>query len=426
MNRLAAYAAPGLPLAMSALPVYVLAPKLYADTFGLPLALTGAVLMIARLFDTLQDPWLGTWIDRLTHQQSRWRKVLWLCVWPMIIGLFALVSPPLAALNQTLLALWLGVWLVVVYCTHSLVQIAYFGYGAAIPQQYPPTAVTGWRESAGLVGVIIGAILPGVLTPWLGENGGLLVFASMFSILMIVGMRLWLSSAPPAEFPPHVETFHWRDAFTPLQDRSFRLMCVLYLVVALGNAIPSTLLMFYVEDTLGIPGRSWIFLTLYFVAGGLGMALWVRLGQIFSTDKAWMIGLLAAAMAFAGAATLGQGDGVAFGVICVITGLSLGADLVLPPVLVAKAIRRHGGGNGGAYFGVWSLVGKVSMALAAGLALPLLAGLGYRPGQIGHPALPLVYAGLPFLLRIVGAAALWVMIREEQKLATTPAVSQAL
>lgn len=54
-----------LPLAMAALPVYVLAPGFYGDTLGLPLAVLGTTLLATRLVDTVQDPLLGYWSDRL-------------------------------------------------------------------------------------------------------------------------------------------------------------------------------------------------------------------------------------------------------------------------------------------------------------------------------------------------------------------------
>ena len=56
---LAAYALLGLPLAMAMLPIYVLVPNFYAADLGLGLTLTGTVLFLARLLDTVQDPWLG-------------------------------------------------------------------------------------------------------------------------------------------------------------------------------------------------------------------------------------------------------------------------------------------------------------------------------------------------------------------------------
>ena len=62
----------------------------------------------------------------------------------------------------------------------------------------------------------------------------------------------------------------------------------------------------------------------------------------------------------------------------------------------------------GAYFGLWTFANKMNLALAAGIALPLLAALGYTPGAPDAPrgALAFVYAGLPCLLKLGAIAAL--------------------
>lgn len=60
-----------------------------------------------------------------------------------------------------------------------------------------------------------------------------------------------------------------------------------------------------------------------------------------------------------------------------------------------------------------NLVTKANLALAAGLALPLLALLGYTPGARGEAlaALSAVYAFVPLVLKLAAAAALWALRR---------------
>jgi Na+/melibiose symporter-like transporter len=107
---------------------------------------------------------------------------------------------------------------------------------------------------------------------------------------------------------------------------------------------------------------------------------------------------------------LGTGDTVAFTVICVLSGIALGADLALPPSLLADVIGRHGRMEAtGSYFGLWTLATKLNLALAAGIALPLLSALGYAPGgrdQAALSALAFVYAFVPCVLKLAACAAL--------------------
>ncbi|MGD9871323.1 MAG: MFS transporter, partial [Thauera sp.] len=64
----------------------------------------------------------------------------------------------------------------------------------------------------------------------------------------------------------------------------------------------------------------------------------------------------------------------------------------------------------GASFGWWNFVTKANLALAAGLALPLLALLGYAPGArdaAAVAALAGVYGFAPVLLKLAAMALLW-------------------
>jgi Na+/melibiose symporter-like transporter len=63
----------------------------------------------------------------------------------------------------------------------------------------------------------------------------------------------------------------------------------------------------------------------------------------------------------------------------------------------------------GSYFGLWTLATKLNLALAAGIALPLLSALGYAPGgrdQAALTALAIVYAFVPCVLKLAACGAL--------------------
>ena len=81
----------------------------------------------------------------------------------------------------------------------------------------------------------------------------------------------------------------------------------------------------------------------------------------------------------------------------------------LPPAILADQLAERAAGSG-ACFGWWNFVTKVNLALAAGVALPMLAVLGYAPGATEPDALralAIVYAGLPVLLKGLAMGLLW-------------------
>ena len=122
--------------------------------------------------------------------------------------------------------------------------------------------------------------------------------------------------------------------------------------------------------------------------------------------------MLLAVSAFVWTAQLDSGALVAFAVICVLSGAALGADLALPPALLAGVIGAagHSGQREGAYFGLWSWMTKLNLALAAGISLPLLDWLGYAPGHAseeGLRALVIGYALVPCGLKVGAGFLLW-------------------
>jgi glycoside/pentoside/hexuronide:cation symporter, GPH family len=124
-----------------------------------------------------------------------------------------------------------------------------------------------------------------------------------------------------------------------------------------------------------------------------------------------------AVAAFVWAYFLGPGDTAAFAAVCVLSGLAFGADLALPASLLADVIDDDEGRDGrpdGAYFGLWHLLEKLALALAAGIALPLLQWLGYASGAAAGPgsALSWVYALLPCAIKLAAALGLWLAALE--------------
>ena len=57
-QRYPAWSVFGAVLAAAGLPIYIFAPKFYADSFGLSLATLGAILSVLRLIELVQDPLL--------------------------------------------------------------------------------------------------------------------------------------------------------------------------------------------------------------------------------------------------------------------------------------------------------------------------------------------------------------------------------
>jgi Na+/melibiose symporter-like transporter len=410
ISSLAAYGAFGMPLAMAALPLYVHLPKFYGETLGVDLAALGVLLLVLRLADGLVDPWLGAISDRI----ARRRGLIGIAAPVLAVGMVALFSPPDGGAVITLS--WLGAALAVVYVAFSVATINHSAWGAELsPSPVERTRITAVRESLALAGVVVASVAPALLAGADGEALGLQRFALVFAATTLVSL-LPLALAPrPSSIS--AATRARSGMLAPLRDRTFRWLLAAFMANGVASAIPATLVLFFIADVLRASAAQGWLLALYFLAGAAGMPLWVALSARIGKLAAWAVAMLLAIGAFAGAVALGSGDVVAFALICAVSGLALGADLALPPSLLADVVGRSDAAAGaGAYFGVWTLATKLNLAFAAGLALPLLAWLGYVPGSSGADglrALALVYAALPCVLKLAALALVVTLARRK-------------
>ncbi|HLO63465.1 MAG TPA: MFS transporter, partial [Azonexus sp.] len=328
------------------------------------------------------------------------RRLLAVSLPPFALGFTALLNPP-----QIYVTPWLIASLVLTYLGFSAASVAYQAWGAAVGSDSAlRTRLTAAREGFGLVGVVLAAALPGMLANDLSVGTArlswvlppLLLLAAVITLSLVDG-----ASNRPSPTVPMVSGLS-----RALRDTAFVRLLLVFVANGIAAALPATLFLFFVADVLGAVAASGALLALYFVAGAVSLPLWVRLSVRCGRVRVWAASMLVAMLAFGGAALLGPGDVLPFAAICLASGLALGADLALPAAIAADLGERQG--QAGVCFGIWNFVAKLNLALAAGLALPLLAALGYRPGSDdGQAALIGVYALLPLIFKLLAASLLW-------------------
>jgi GPH family glycoside/pentoside/hexuronide:cation symporter len=406
LRHLLAYGALGLPLAMAALPVYVHVPRLYAEAAGMSLSLLGALLLAARLLDAGIDPLLGGWSDRTPSR----RRLIGIALPCLALGMLALLHPPAVAAP-----LWLLASLMCTYFGFSLASVAYQAWGAELGRDGGErTRLTASREGFGLLGVVIAAALPGLLSNDLAQ--GLSGLAQIFPLLLLLLASWTFLGAPPSVARPRANGNFFGDLRAVLDDRRFRRLLTVFVVNGIAAALPATLVLFFVADVLQAEAWSGAFLALYFVSGVAFLPLWVVLARRFGRVASWVASMFVAIASFVWAWGLGAGDVWPFAVVCLLSGAALGADLTLPAALLADISEQPATdkqkesqpAQAGAYFGWWNLVAKLNLALAAGLSLPLLDLVGYQPGvDEATRGLAAVYCLLPLLFKTTAAVLAW-------------------
>ena len=391
-DRLPAFSLFAAVLSGAGLPIYIYAPKYYADTYGVSLTALGAVLFGLRLFDVVQDPVLGWVSERLTRFKKLAITLTAVVLALAMIGLFA-VAPPIAPIW------WFGLTITGLFTAFSFLTINFYAQGISKAGNAAGGHVrlAAWRESGALLGVCIAAVIPTVLIGVVASPFA--VFAIGFAVVTLVAAYFmwpeWKGRA--AQEPSQI-----RDI---LADPIARRLLVLALVNATPLAVSSTLFLFYVESRLGAPGWEGALLVLFFLAAALSSPAWSALARRFGEKRVLLAAMTLAIASFGYTLTLSMGDVIPFAIICVLSGATIGADLTLMPAMFAKRMAAISP-TGGQGFGLWSLVNKFTLAFAAVVLLPMLERSGFTAGATDLPdtaltTLTVLYALVPSLLKLL-------------------------
>ena len=113
---------------------------------------------------------------------------------------------------------------------------------------------------------------------------------------------------------------------------------------------------------------------------------------------------------------LGQGDISTFLTITILSGIGLGADMVLPASMQADVVDadtiESGAQRTGLYFAMWGVATKLSLAGAVGIAFPLLDYMDFDAQGTNNDTasllgLALLYSLVPVVLKILSAMLIW-------------------
>lgn len=391
-ERLPAYTGFAAVLSGAGLPIYIYAPKYYADTYGVSLTALGALLFGLRLFDVVQDPVLGWISERLRGGKKLIISATAVLLALSMLGLFA-VAPPIAPIW------WFGLTITGLFSAFSFLTINFYAQGVSKAGDGPKGHVrlAAWRESGALLGVCIAAVTPTLLMG--SVDAPFATFAWGFAAATIMAtFFMWpewkgRTTAEPSQISEIIS------------DPTARKLLILALVNATPLAVSSTLFLFYVESRLGAPGWEGALLVLFFLAAAVSSPLWSALAGRFGEKRVLLTAMVLAVASFGYTLTLSTGDVIPFAVVCVLSGATIGADLTLLPAMFAKrmAVISPTGGQG---FGLWNLVNKFTLAFAAVVLLPLLERSGFEAGAASSPEaaltmLTVLYALVPSLLKLV-------------------------
>lgn len=386
------------PLGAVGIPIYIYAPKFLIDHHGLSLWYVGTIFMVLRLADVIQDPLLGKLAEkiRVLRKYSVYFFVTMIC---LSICFFFLIDPFFNSIVYFCLCLFL------MFTAFSYLSICFYSQGVSFVEMESENThevLAAWRETGALLGIVAACLLPAFfeflrINPWLGFSVCLVV---MFLCSTIVMRNSW-DISPRFRSDAKLQNF--------LVDKTTLSFLILAFLNASPVAVTSTLFLFFVETRLEAVSLSGIFLLTFFVSAAASVPIWGKLSNHYEARRLLSIGMFLAVVTFGFTYFIGSGDILPFFIICGLSGASLGADMSILPAMYASHISKAGFESSVA-FGLWNFFNKATLAVSAGIILPILAMSGFVSGKSEVEgqffSLTFFYALLPCALKLLALIAL--------------------
>lgn len=417
-TRLAAFAAPAMPMAVTNLSLAVYLPQFYATQTGIGLAVIGFVFMIVRLGDLAFDPLLGIAIDRTSTSIGRFRPWMLAGIPVTMIGSWLAFFPP-----QDVGVTYLVGALSAVFIGYSLITVTQFSWAAVLGEDSNARSrAYGAIQGASTLGMLlIMAVLP-LIAAYLPGDRDLTVHAMGLFIAIMTPLTAIIAMTRVAE-PQRAVLTHVPSFGRAVLDYGKALACppvarvmASTVLTALASGVTSALFLFFAPTKGFTAAQSNLLLLVYFVGAFASSRAWAPISYRFGKENV----LIAICLVVAGfkLTVLALPDGAVYlaGAGQLVLGACYSGTMIMLKSIVGDAAdevkQRLDEDFTGRLYAVYSSLTKASIAISVGVIFFILQAIGYAPkaGTLNSPEalrnLELSFVLIPAALFVAGALAI--------------------
>lgn len=272
----------------------------YQDVLGLSASFVGLILMIARFFDALNDPFMGVVVAKTRSRWGRFRPWIFSGTLLNAVVLYALFAAPV--MSQAAMMVYFSIVYILWGVTYTMMDIPYWSMIPAVtqtPKDRENLSMIG-RTCAGVGSAII-AMFTMLLVGLLGgesERTGFRWVALIVSVIFVVTETVCCTSMREND-KSEMKTATVREMFSALLSND-QAMVVVGTIVLINSALylTSNFIIYFFKYDFG--GTGWkATYTLFSTVGGaaqiLGMmVLYPLLRKKFSSTEVFRLSLILA------------------------------------------------------------------------------------------------------------------------------------
>src|SRR5512139_1362140 len=361
------------------------------NVVGLDPAAAGIALGIGRIWDALNDIFIGTLSDRTRSRWGRRRPYLMFGAIPLGIAFILMwLVPPTN--EQTLLLIYYTAMYVLFDTLFTLTNVPYIALTPEIAPTYDErTSLHSYRMAFSIGFGLIGAIAPlAIVDAIAGPSPAPADIRSAYATMAII---LGLFSI----FPIYITVFAVREnpeyqqlPAPPLRqsfriassNKAFLIAIGIYLLTWIPIDLIQFVLVFLLHDYFSLSNDDVnVVFGLLFGTAILALPLWVWVARHWNKNRAYQVGIAFLAVVLVVLSFTPPGYPALIAILAILAGVGLSAAHAIPLAMLPDTIEwdelRTANRQEAAYYSVVTLIQKLVGAVTIALTGAILAATGY-------------------------------------------------
>ena len=374
------------------------------------------IFLIIRLFDIGFDPILGNLMDRTRTKFGRFKPWLFASIFVMGLSTWLLFMPP-----GKVGAMFLTIWLLVVYVGFSMSVLAQTSWASMLSPDYDQRArIYGFWTIGNVLGIVLVLLIPVIIA---NRGGGLaegvrgMGWFILILLPLTIGLAAWKVPEPVPERAQRIS--QWSAYLDFIKMATVRRLMWTDLLFGLAPGVTGALALYYFQAAKHLSlFQSQLLIFLYFASGLVGGVLWSWLATKIGKHRALAVAGIMFAIAYliVAAVPAGPDNSVHDALTMFGVGLPFCAGQVLLRAMLADVgdedRLNSGKDRTGQLFALLTATNKIGYALAAATFIPLdFAGFNREATAAQTPqalhALQILFVGLPVVFLLAAAAVIY-------------------
>lgn len=377
----------------------------YTDIFGIPVAAVGALFLISRLWDAINDPIMGAITDRTNTRWGKFRPyLLWMAVPVAVVAVLTFTTPDLPVKGKIIYAWVTYILLMMLYTSIDIPYCALSG--VMTDDSLERTSLNSYRFGLMNVGNLISGAFTLPLVALLGQGNQARGYQLTLLAFGLVAVLLYIASFASTNErihpPPGQKPSFKADMKMLMLNHPWQVVFLGGILLFIFLSIRTSAVIYYFSYHIGNQELVSAFMAAYSIASIMGILLVKPFVKQFGKRKTFVIGHLVSTVNLA---FFFMSPDSIFWIFLVNIIAALFFNLT-PPVLAVMvadtadyAEWKFGVRSTGIVFSALSFSFKFGMGIGGAMGAAILAAFGYVSGGVEQSSMAIT--GIRFMMGIV-------------------------